>query len=49
VVLDGRRTLCRERIEALNMRYVAIGDGYREKLEFVDVQDKSALYSERRK
>ncbi|HYU74482.1 MAG TPA: hypothetical protein VEL31_17565, partial [Ktedonobacteraceae bacterium] len=28
VVLDGRRALCRERIEALNMRYIAIGDGY---------------------
>src|SRR2546421_1785186 len=56
VVLDGRRALCRERIEALNMRYVAIGDGYREKLELVDVLDKSVtcppdrvLYSERRK
>ncbi len=49
VVLDGRRALCRERIEALGMRYVAIGDGYREKFELVDVLDKSALYSERRK
>ncbi len=56
VVLDGRRALCRERIEALNMRYIAIGDGYREKLELVDVLDKSVtctpdrvLYSERRK
>ena len=28
VVLDGRRALCRERIEALGMRYAAIGDGY---------------------
>jgi UDP-N-acetyl-D-mannosaminuronate dehydrogenase len=33
VVLDGRRALCRERIEALGMRYVTIGDGYREKSE----------------
>ena len=49
VVLDGRRALCRERIEALGMRYVAIGDGYREKFELVDVLDKSSLYSERRK
>ena len=56
VVLDGRRALCRERIEALGMRYVVIGDGYREKLELVDVLDKSVtcppdrvLYSEGRK
>jgi UDP-N-acetyl-D-mannosaminuronic acid dehydrogenase len=27
VVLDGRRAMCRERIEALGMRYIAIGDG----------------------
>ncbi|HLX57544.1 MAG TPA: nucleotide sugar dehydrogenase [Ktedonobacteraceae bacterium] len=31
VVLDGRRVLRREQIEALGMRYVAIGDGYRER------------------
>lgn len=30
VVLDGRRALRREQIEALGMRYIAIGDGYRE-------------------
>lgn len=28
VVLDGRRALCRERIETLGIRYVAIGDGH---------------------
>src|SRR5947209_1859635 len=39
VVLDGRRVLRRERIEALGMRYVAIGDGYRDKSELVDVLD----------
>jgi nucleotide sugar dehydrogenase len=33
LLLDGRRALCRERIEALGMRYVAIGDGYRETRE----------------
>jgi len=27
VVLDGRRVLCREKIESLGMRYIAIGDG----------------------
>jgi nucleotide sugar dehydrogenase len=27
VVLDGRRALCREHIEALGMRYITIGDG----------------------
>jgi nucleotide sugar dehydrogenase len=31
VVLDGRRALDRERIEALGMRYVSIGDGRSEK------------------
>jgi nucleotide sugar dehydrogenase len=30
VVLDGRRALDRKRVEALGMRYVAIGDGCRE-------------------
>jgi nucleotide sugar dehydrogenase len=30
LVLDGRRALRPERIEALGMHYVAIGDGYRE-------------------
>src|SRR2546430_14680789 len=49
VVLDGRRALCRERLEALGMRYVAIGDGYHDKFELGDVLDKSALSSERRK
>jgi hypothetical protein len=27
VVLDGRRTLRRERIESVGMYYIAIGDG----------------------
>jgi UDP-N-acetyl-D-mannosaminuronate dehydrogenase len=27
MVLDGRRVLCREHIEALGMQYIAIGDG----------------------
>src|SRR6266567_1904873 len=44
VVLDGRRALCRERIEALGMRYVTIGDGYREKAEMQrDLQSVSAV------
>ena len=33
VVLDGRRALCREQIEALCMQYIAIGDGYRVKAD----------------
>ena len=33
VVLDGRRALCREQIEALGMQYLAIGDGYRVKAD----------------
>ena len=48
VVLDGRRALCRERIEALGMRYVAIGDGYREKAEMQrDLQSVSAVLHRR--
>ncbi|MFL5655644.1 MAG: nucleotide sugar dehydrogenase [Ktedonobacteraceae bacterium] len=44
VVLDGRRALCRERIEALGMRYVTIGDGYREKAEMQrDLQSVSSV------
>src|SRR6266566_1267533 len=31
VVLDGRKALCREQIEALGMRYITIGDGNYEK------------------
>jgi nucleotide sugar dehydrogenase len=33
VVLDGRRVVDREKIESLGMRYIAIGDGTREKPE----------------
>lgn len=33
VVLDGRRALSREKIESLGMRYLAIGDGFREELD----------------
>jgi len=32
-VLDGRRALSRDKIESLGMRYIAIGDGFREKLD----------------
>lgn len=33
VVLDGRRGLRREQIDALGMRYITIGDGHRENLK----------------
>ena len=48
MVLDGRRALCRERIESLGMRYVTIGDGYREKSEIQkDLQSVSSVLHRR--
>jgi nucleotide sugar dehydrogenase len=42
VVLDGRRALHKERIEALGMHYVAIGDGYREKPDAMSDKEPAA-------
>ena len=42
VVLDGRKGLYRENIELLGMRYIAIGDGNREKLEIQEKEEQFA-------
>jgi len=50
VVLDGRKALCREQIEALGMRYITIGDGNYEKTKNRrgEQQPTSAVLFERR-
>ncbi len=49
VVLDGRRALCSEQVEALDMRYITIGDGYFEETKNGrdEQQDLSSVLFER--
>lgn len=44
VVLDGRNVLRREQIEALGMYYIAIGDGYQQKVQAESYTNPTALY-----
>ncbi len=43
VVLDGRRALNHEKIEALGMRYISVGDGIREQFDWQESNGQSAL------